>query len=364
MTVKNITDYIEKIAPLAYAEDFDNVGLLVGKYDKKITGVLITLDTLEKTLDEAIEKNCNLIVSFHPIIFNGIKKLNGNNYVERVVIKAIKNDIAIYAIHTALDNSSKGVSAKMCDKLGLINTKVLLPQKGFIKKLTTYVPHKNAKELRNSLFEAGAGNIGNYERCSFNIEGTGTYQGNENSSPTLGKKGSMHAEPEIFISVIFEKHLENKILKALFLNHPYEEVAYDIVTLDNKHQDIGMGMIGKLPNEVDVESFLSYIKDKFNLKTIRYSDLTVKKIKKVAVLGGSGSFAIQKAIYSGADIYITSDLKYHDFYSADNKIILADIGHYESEQFTKNLLVDYLTKKFTNFAIILSEKNTNPINYL
>ena len=363
MTVKNITDYIEKIAPLDYAEDFDNVGLLVGNYDKKITGVLVTLDTLEKTLDEAIEKNCNLIISFHPIIFNGLKKLNGNNYIERVVIKAIKNDIAIYAIHTALDNSFNGVSAKMCDKLELTNTKVLLPQKGNIKKLTTYVPHKNAKELRNSLFEAGAGNIGNYERCSFNIEGTGTYQGNENSNPTLGKKGSLHTEPEIFISVIFEKHLENKILASLFMNHPYEEVAYDIVTLENKHQKIGMGMIGELPHEIDTVNFLSIIKEKFNLKTIRYSDLIIKKIKKVAVLGGSGSFAIQEAKRSGADIYITSDLKYHDFYKADNQIIIADIGHYESEQFTKNLLVDYLTKKFTNFAIILSEINTNPINY-
>ena len=371
MTIKNITDYIEKLAPLDYAEDFDNVGLLVGNYNTEITGVLVTLDTLEETIDEAINKKCNLIISFHPIIFSGLKKITGNNYVERVVIKAIKNDIAIYATHTALDNSVQGVSAKMCEIIGLTNTSILIPKKGNLKKLTTYVPHRNAEILRDSLFKAGAGNIGNYDNCSFNIEGTGTYQGNENSNPTLGKKGTMHREPETFISVIFEKHLEGKILNALFKNHPYEEVAYDVVTLDNKHLGVGMGMVGYLTDPMEAGNFLKYLKQKFNLKSLRFTKLNNKKIKKVAVLGGSGSFGISYAKRSGADIYITSDLKYHDFYRAENQIILVDIGHYESEQFTKNLIVDYLTKKFSNFAaalpegrIILTEKNTNPINYL
>ncbi|MEN8187887.1 MAG: Nif3-like dinuclear metal center hexameric protein [Bacteroidota bacterium] len=363
MTIKQITNYIEELAPLPYAEDFDNVGLLVGDYSTKVTGILITLDTLEKTIDEAITKKCNLIVSFHPIVFKGLKKFNGNTYVERIVMKAIKNDIAIYAMHTALDNSFKGVSAKMCEIIGLKNTKVLLPQKGNIKKLTTYVPHQNAVDVRNKLFEAGAGNIGNYNNCSFNIKGEGTYRGNENSNPVIGKKGEIHSEPETLISVIFDKHLENKILKSLFENHPYEEVAYEIVTLDNIHQNIGMGMTGELENEMDAVDFFKLLKEKFNLKTIRHSALSTQKIKKVAVLGGSGSFAIEKATIAGADIYITADLKYHDFFRAENKIILADIGHYESEQFTKNLLVDYLTKKMINFAIILSENNTNPINY-
>ena len=371
MTIKNITEYIEKLAPLDYAEDFDNVGLLIGSYDKVVTGILVALDTLESTVDEAIHKKCNLIISFHPIIFKGLKKINGKNYVERVVIKAIKNDIAIYAIHTALDNSSQGVSAKMCEVIGLVNSNILIPQKSNIKKLTTYVPHQNADNLRDSLFAAGAGNIGNYANCSFNIEGTGTYQGNESSNPALGKKGAMHTEPETFISVIFEKHLEGKILASLFKNHPYEEVAYDVVTLDNEHQEIGMGMVGNLTEEMEAEKFLIELKQKFNLKTLRHTILNNKTINKVAVLGGSGSFAISRAKRSGADIYITSDLKYHDFLRAENQIILVDIGHYESEQFTKNLLVDYLTKKFTNFAaalpegrIILSENNTNPINYL
>jgi len=364
MTIKDITNHIEEIAPLKYAEDFDNVGLLIGNYTTEVTGVLVALDTLENVVDEAIDKKCNLIVSFHPIIFSGLKKINGNNYVERVVLKAIKNDIAIYATHTALDNSFKGVSSKMAEVLGLTNTKVLLPKKGFIKKLTTYVPKKDAEKVRTALFNVGAGAIGNYNNCSFNMDGVGTYKGNDDSNPTLGEKGKLHKENEAFISVIFEAHLERDLLRTLFKEHPYEEVAYDIVTTDNVHQHIGMGMIGELTSAMTEQVFLSFVKKKFNLQSIRHSKLFAKPIKKVAVLGGSGSFAIEAAKNSKADIYISADFKYHDFYKAENEIILADIGHYESEQFTKNHLVDYLTKKFRNFAVVLSEKNTNPINYL
>jgi len=364
MIIKDIANYLDELAPLKYAEDFDNVGLLVGDYKTNVTGVLVTLDTLESVIDEAIEKNCNLIVSFHPIIFSGLKKINGNNYVEKVILKAIKNDIAIYAIHTALDNSIKGVSAKMAKVLDLTNTEVLLPKKGLIKKLTTYAPTIDAEKVRSALFKEGAGNIGNYNNCSFNMDGLGTYEGNEHSNPTLGKKGKFHKENETFISVIFEKHLQNNILKALFEAHPYEEVAYDIVTTDNSHQDIGMGMIGELTYPMTEKEFVFFLKEKFNLQTIRHSKFLNKSIKKIALLGGSGSFAIDAAKNSGADIYISADFKYHDFFKAENGIVLVDIGHYESEQFTKNLLVDYLTKKFRNFAIILSETSTNPINYI
>jgi dinuclear metal center YbgI/SA1388 family protein len=363
-TVKDITNYIEELAPLAYAESFDNVGLLVGSYTTEVSGVLVALDTLENIVDEAIEKNCNLIVSFHPIVFSGLKKFNGNSYVERVVMKAIKNDIAIYATHTALDNSFKGVSAKMCEVLGLINFKVLIPQKNNIKKLLTYVPIENANRLRKALFAQGAGNIGNYDSCSFNVEGFGTYRGNENSNPAVGKKGELRSEKEMIIGIIFEKHLEGKILKALYDNHPYEEVAYEITTLENKHQHIGMGMIGEFDQEMSEVDFLKHTKKTMNTDCIRHSKLTNKRIKKVAVLGGAGSFAIENAKNAGADAFISADFKYHEFYKAENQLLITDVGHYESEQFTKNLLVDYLTKKFTNFAVILSDKNTNPIHYI
>ncbi|MEY8848074.1 Nif3-like dinuclear metal center hexameric protein [Psychroserpens sp. XS_ASV72] len=363
MIVNDVIKHLEALAPLEYAEDFDNVGLLVGDKNSNVSGILVTLDTLESVVDEAIEKNCNLIVSFHPIIFKGLKKLTGKTYVERTVLKAIKNDIAIFAIHTALDNALLGVNDIICNTIGLKSKRILLPKKGTIKKLTTYVPNENTETLRKALFQAGAGNIGNYDNCSFNSEGIGTYKGNENSNPTLGEKGKLHSEPETQVSVTFNTHVENKVLNALFKAHPYEEVAFEVATLDNYNQTIGMGMVGELEVPQNSNDFLKFLKTTMNVSCIRHSEITKTQVKTIAVLGGSGSFAIGAAKASGADIFVTSDLKYHDFFSAEGQIILADIGHYESEQFTKNFLVDYLSKKITNFAVVLSTTNTNPVKY-
>jgi len=363
MIIKDVINSLEKLAPQAYAEDFDNTGLLVGNTNQKVTGILVTLDTLESVVDEAIEKKCNLIVSFHPIIFSGLKKLTGKNYVERTVIKAIKNDIAIFAIHTALDNAWNGVNAIICEQLGLINPKILIPQKGTIKKLITYAPADEADEVRNALFNVGAGSIGNYDSCSFNTEGTGSFMANPNANPTIGEKGKIHFESEIQIGVTFPKHLESIIIKTLFEVHSYEEVAYEIITLENKNQQLGMGMIAEFKNPLSEKDFLKHLKNSMQTQCIRHSKMLGKPIKKVAVLGGSGSFAIEAAKGQKADAYVTADLKYHDFFKAENNILLADIGHYESEQFTKNLLDSYLSKKFTNFAVILSQTNTNPITY-
>jgi len=364
MIVQDVINHLEELSPLAYAEDYDNVGLLVGDKKNTVNGILVTLDTLEAVLDEAIENKCNLIVSFHPIIFKGLKKLTGKTYVERVVMKAIKYDIAIYAMHTALDNALQGVNDKICEQIGLINRQILIPQNGTIKKLTTYVPKKSAKNLRKALFNAGAGSIGNYDNCSFNVDGIGTFKGNEQSNPVLGKKGNQTHEEETKLTMIFARHLESKILQTLFKTHPYEEVAYEVTTLENKNQHIGMGMVGELENPMDEASFLKHLKSKMQTPVIRHSSLLGKTIQKVAVLGGSGSFAIQAAKAAKADVFITADLKYHDFFMAENNILLADIGHYESEQYTKNLLVAYLRKKMPNFAIILSNTNTNPVKYL
>jgi len=364
MTTKELITIIEETVPIHYAEDFDNVGLLVGDPNKEVTGVLVALDTLEATVEEAVRVHCNFILSFHPIIFTGLKKLTGSTYVERVVQTAIKNDIQIYAIHTALDNSSIGVSMKMATVLGLKNTRILIPKKGELKKLTAYVPLAHTEKLRSALFDAGAGNIGNYDQCSFNFKGVGTYRANEKANPFLGKKGELHQENENCLSVIFERHLESQILKALWASHPYEEVAYEIVTLDNVHSDLGLGCVGELEAALPVADFFQLVKEKFHVKVIRHSAPHKDYLSKVAVLGGSGSFGISNAIKEQADVYLTADLKYHDFFKAEGKVILADIGHYESEQFTKNLLVELLSKKITNFAIILSKINTNPINYL
>ncbi|SDW75836.1 Nif3-like dinuclear metal center hexameric protein [Flavobacterium degerlachei] len=362
--IKEILSVLEEMAPLAYAEDFDNVGLLVGNPDTEATGVLVCHDALESVLEEAIAKDCNLVVCFHPILFSGIKKITGKNYVERSIIKAIKNDIAIYSVHTALDNHQDGVNKIFCDALGLTNTTILIPKENFIRKLITYTIAENAEKLRNSLFDAGAGNIGNYEDCSFNSKGIGTYMGNEHSNPQLGERFEFVQGEEIKIEVTFEKYLESKILKALFSNHAYEEVAYEVYELQNKHQNIGLGMLGEFENPMDEKDFLLFVKEKMKSEGIRHSTFLGKQIKKVAVLGGSGSYAIKNAILAGADAFLTADLKYHQFYEAENRLLLADIGHFESERYTKNYIVDYLRKKILNFAIILSEENTNPVKYL
>ena len=363
MIIQDVITHLEALAPLTYAEDFDNVGLLVGDKNTKVTGILVTLDTLEAVVDEAINNNCNLIVSFHPIIFKGLKSITGKSYVERTVLKAIKNDISIYAIHTALDNALQGVNDRICQQLGLSNKEILIPQSGTLKKLTTYVPKKDETAVREALFSAGAGTIGNYDNCSFNIDGIGTFKGNEHTQPAVGNTGTTQFENETKLTVIFPKHLESKLLRTLFNTHPYEEVAYEVIPLANNNQHIGMGMIGEFDAEMSENSFLENLKTCMGTPFIRHSSLLDKPIKKVAVLGGSGSFAIGAAIRAGADAFVSADLKYHDFFTAENNILLVDIGHYESEQYTKNLLVEYLTKKIPNFAIILSKTNTNPVKY-
>jgi dinuclear metal center YbgI/SA1388 family protein len=371
MKIKEILSFLEEMAPLAYAEDFDNVGLLVGDSNNESTGVLVCHDALESVIEEAINKKCNLIVCFHPILFSGLKKITGKNYVERAIIKAIKNDIAIYAVHTTLDNHQQGVNKIFCDALGLKSTKILIPKQHFIQKLVTYTLPENVEKLRNSLFDAGAGKIGNYEDCSFTSQGFGTYMGNENSNPSMGEKFEFVETQEIKIEVTFEKYQQNKILKALLSNHVYEEIAYEIYDLQNQHQNIGLGMIGELETEMNEKIFLEFIKEKMKCGGIRHSEFLGKSIKKIAVLGGAGSFAIKNAISAGADAFLTADLKYHQYYEAENQLLLADIGHFESERYTKNYIFDYLTKKIINFApdsafsgIVLSEENTNPVKYL
>ncbi|HET8736729.1 MAG TPA: Nif3-like dinuclear metal center hexameric protein [Pricia sp.] len=364
MKIKQVTAHLEELAPLAHAEDFDNVGLLVGDAHAEVRGILITLDTLENVVDEAIASDCNLIVSFHPIIFGGLKKLTGSTYVERTVIKAIQNNVAIYSMHTALDNVREGVNAKICEVLGIKNPKILIPKKGSIEKLVTYVPTADAAALRSALFAAGAGNIGKYSHCSFSTEGTGSFKPGEKARPVKGEIGTTHYGKEEQINVIYSRVHRSDIVKALFENHPYEEVAYEILGLKNIDQDLGMGMVGELEAAMGETEFLRQVKRKMHVSVIRHSPLLGQKVNRVAVLGGSGAFAIDAAKTSGAQILITADIKYHEFYKAEGQIVIADIGHYETEQFTKNLLTDYLRKKIPNFAIRLAESKTNPITYL
>lgn len=362
MKIKDITQYLESLAPLALQESYDNCGLIVGNPAANCSKVLISLDCTEAVVDEAIANGCELIIAHHPIVFAGLKKLNGNNYVERTVIKAIQNNIGIYAIHTNLDNWGGGVNHKIAVKLGLGQTETLVPAKQSLLKLVTFVPSSHAEKVKTAMFEAGAGHIGNYSECAFELSGNGSYKANEQANPFLGEKGIRHQEPELRIELILPVWLEFAVVKALKAAHPYEEVAFDLYPLRNEFKENGSGMIGELPEAMNAKDFLGYLKEKMALDCIRFTTYD-KPIKKVAVCGGAGSFLLKAAIAKGADAYVSADFKYHEFFDAEERLMIADIGHYESEKFTKNLISELILKKFPTFAILLSEINTNPINY-
>jgi len=368
MTVKDLCKTIETQFPLSYQESYDNSGLQVGYSDAEVTSVLITIDITEEIVEEAIQKRCNFILTHHPLIFGGLKNLTGNNMVQRCVMRAIQNNIAIYACHTNLDKMKNGVSARMAKKLNLQNCQILSPEKKRLLKLVTFVPGQHAENVRQSLFSAGAGTIGDYDCCSFNLQGEGTFRAAEGTNPFVGEIGKIHTEPEIRIEVILKKELKNQVVSALLESHPYEEPAYDLYELENSFDNTGLGIIGELELPEDELSFLQKIKATFEVKCVRHTELLNKKIRKVALCGGSGSEFLSTAIAQKADIYISADFKYHQFFEAEKRIVIADIGHFESEQFTKEIffeiLSDILSKKTTTFAIYFSDYNTNPINYL
>ncbi|HEY0610800.1 MAG TPA: Nif3-like dinuclear metal center hexameric protein [Chitinophaga sp.] len=364
MKIKDVINAIESFAPLQYQESYDNAGLLFGSPGWELSNVLLTLDATEEVIDEAIARNCNLVVAHHPIVFGGLKKITGSNYVERVAIKAIKHDIAVYAAHTNLDNVRNGVCGMMAQRLGLEQCRVLAPKKELLKKLYTFVPHAEAEKVRTALFAAGAGHIGNYNECSFNAEGSGTFRAGEGTDPFVGQQGQRHTEPETKLEVIFPMYLEQRVVQALLDNHPYEEVAYDIIRLDNAYQQAGSGLIGILTEPMEEVAFLQLVKERFQTGCVRYTPLRGRPVKKVALCGGAGSFLLKRAIAAGADAYISADFKYHEFFDAENQLIIADVGHFESEQFTVDLFYNILTEKFRNFAPLKSAIRTNPVNYL
>lgn len=363
MQIAEIISFLESLAHPSLQEYYDNAGLITGSADWECKGIICSLDSTEDVIKEAVEKNCNLVVAHHPIIFGGLKKINGKNYVEKTIIAAIKNDIAIYAIHTNLDNIMDGVSGKMAKMLGLQNLSVLSTKENTLKKLFVFVPIKSSSEVRDAIFAAGGGHIGNYSECSFNSEGTGTFKAGSGSNPYVGDIGEQHQEKEIKVEIIFSSFLENKIITAMKAAHPYEEVAYDIMDLSNSHPGTGTGIIGELAEPMNEKSFLGHLKTIFGLKAIRHTALRNKPIKKVALCGGAGSFLISNALRSLADVYITADIKYHEFFDANGRIVVADIGHYESEQFTIDLLQEILEQKFPTFAVLKTGVMTNPVYY-
>jgi len=364
MLIKDVISVIENFAPPALQEGYDNSGMQCGDANQTAKGALLCLDVTEAALSEAARKKCNLIIAHHPLIFSPLKRLTGSNYVERILISAIKKNIAIYACHTNADNVRTGVNQKIAEKLGLVNTKILQPKKGLLKKMVTFCPKDHAEKVRAALFKAGCGQIGNYDNCSYNLEGKGTFRGNEHTNPFVGEKNKLHVEAETRIETVFEAYKEKEVVRALHKAHPYEVVAYDIYSLDNKHPEIGSGLVGELLKAQDEKSFLASVKQTFGAGVVKHTALLNKRVKKVALCGGSGSSLLKDAIGAKADVFITADFKYHQFFDAENKVVIADIGHYESERFTPELFYAAIHKKLPKFALHLSKVNTNPVNYL
>jgi len=364
MKIKEVISELELWAPTTYQESYDNSGLIVGDKEAEITGALICLDSIEEVIDEAIAKKCNLVIAHHPIVFSGLKTFVGKDYIQRTVIKAIKNDIAIYAIHTNLDHVIDGVNSEICNRLGLVNQKILAPKKDQLSKLAVFVPKENLDQVRDEMFKAGAGSIGKYDECSYVGEGQGSFRAGDNTKPYVGEIGERHYESEVKIEVVVPNYKLHQVIRKMVEAHPYEEVAYDIHPINNATKDIGSGMIGNLEKEENVTEFLKRVKETFKAGVVKYTSAAeIKTVRTVAVCGGSGSFLLNNAIAQKADVFITSDFKYHQFFDGKG-IVIADIGHFESEQFTIELIGRRLKEKFTTFAVHFTEVNTNPVNYL
>ena len=363
MKIEKIINEIEEIFPIKTAEEFDNVGLLLGKSDAVCNKALVCHDVTDEIIDEALNNKCELIISYHPLMFNSFKKINYKSRIGRIVTKMIENELSLYSIHTSYDNFKNGLSFCLGNILNLKNQKKLIPKKNSLMKLTTYVPNEYQDLVLNSLYEAGAGEIENYSKCSFSSEGKGRYLGNKESNPKIGNKEELTKTSEILISLVFPSHIKKKVIENLIESHPYESVAYEITKIENKNPDLGLGSIGVLPRSMTEKEFLEHLKNKLPVNIIKHSKFMKNKIKIVSVLAGSGAFAIDNAIENNADVFVTGDLKYHDFFKSDDKILLADVGHFETEFFIKNKLQEILMEKIPNFAFVASKIDNNPVKY-
>ncbi len=363
LKISDIIASLEEFAPPVYQESYDNSGLLVGDRNQKVSKVLLSVDVTEEIVDEAVKIGAEMIVAHHPIVFKGLKRLTPDNYIQRTVISAIRNHVAIYAAHTNMDAVLQGVNMQLAEQLGLENVKVLQASNDMLYKLYCFVPETHVDSFREAIFAVGGGEIGNYNSCSFNASGIGTFKAGEDANPFVGEKGKLHHEKEVKVEIVFPKHLQTKIVRAAKANHPYEEPAFDVIKLENAWEQLGIGLIGELPESMEQFAFLDHVKKQLHVPALRYTQANKMHYRKIAICGGSGSFLIHAAKRMGADAFVTGDVKYHEFFDAENRMMIVDAGHYETEQFTKDLFYRVITKKFPNFAVQISNRNTNPVNY-
>lgn len=364
MKIQEVTDYLDSRLLPYYQESWDNAGLQAGDSTQDISGALICLDVTPDVVDEAVARHCNLIVSHHPLLFSGVKRITPTTQTGRLLMHILQHNLCVYAAHTNLDNLCWGVSGELAKRIGLQNCHVLDPMPDKLKKLITYCPSAQAEAVRNALFEAGAGCIGGYDACSYNLQGTGTFRAGNDCHPFCGQRGELHLEPETRIEVIYESRIEAALVAALIAAHPYEEPAYDLLPITNAYSRIGAGAYGTLPRPVNTMEFLAQVKRTLHLPVIRCSQPCKTQVQRVALCGGSGAFLIDKAKRAAADIYLCGDLKYHEFQQAEGEIILADIGHYESEQFAKDIIYRVMSEKFCTFAVQTAQRDKGYIYYI
>ena len=364
LLIRDILREIERIAPPSLQESYDHTGLQVGDVNQPARGALLCLDVTEAVVDEAIAHGCNLIIAHHPLLFHPLRELTGADYVQRCVAKACRHDVVIYAAHTNLDNAAGGVNDHLSKLLGLRATRILRPLSDSLLKLVTFVPESHADAVRAALANAGAGHIGAYDACSFSAPGEGRFRASEGCRPYVGTVGELHVEPEVRIETALPRHLRSAVVRALLAAHPYEEVAYDLYPLSNAWSQAGSGVVGELVEPMNEQDFLCLLKDTLAVPCVRHTALRGRPIRRVALCGGSGAFLWRDAVAAGADAFVTGEAKYNDFFDVEDRLLLAVIGHYESEVPTVDLFHKIISDKHPTFALHNTKTNTNPIKYL
>jgi len=363
MTCGEIIKILETWAPREISLERDNPGLQVGSGKNIVKNILLSLELTMDVINESIAKECNLIITHHPLIFHPVKSLDFQRDKNSMLIeKLIKNDLTLFSAHTNLDFTKNGVSFELAKMLGLKGIDFLVNLSANQYKISVFVPGDHVEEVADAIFNAGGGIIGEYSRCSFRTGGTGTFFGSNKTTPFLGEKGKQEQVSEIKLEAIADSWKLGGIISAVINAHPYEEPAYDIYPLKNKNINYGMGAVGELDKQLGREEFLKYVSEKLKAKCLKYTSGKSESIKKIAVCGGAGTELLKEAVQSGADAFVTADVKYHTFHDAQGKILLVDAGHYETEIHVLNQIEKELsTAAENNFKIFKYSGSTNPV---
>ena len=362
MTVGDLCGWLEQRAPLRFQEDYDNSGLLVGQRSWTVTGVLCCLDADEAVVHEAVARGCNVVLSHHPIVFKGLKRLTGATAVERTVALALKHNVALYAGHTNWDSIQGGVSFSLAQRLGLVAPRIMMPRGGELLNLVVYVPAEHASPVAEAAFGAGAGRIGAYDECHFSGSGTGTFRPLDGAQPFVGQIGVREVADEHRLEFVLPKHRKSAVQQAVWAAHPYEEVAHSWISLDNSWSEVGYGAVGNLPEPIRLGDFLAVCAAQLGAESVRYSTSSLDRIvQRIAVCGGSGAEFAGAAAAAGADAYVTGDLKYHGFQDPPGGLVLVDVGHGESERPFIDDWAELIRSEFVTFAVLISETDNRPV---